>query len=225
MVDASHLPRILIVEDDEPMRRHLEGAVDGHRSLERIGSFGNVTDALAFLEATPPDVLVTDLGLPDGSGLEIIRALRKRAPEALALVVTVMGDEKSVIEAIQNGARGYLLKDEPVDAIGTSITSLLEGGSPISPAIARYLLTRVQADPTTEDGEAEPEKPSLSEREYEVLKLVAKGFRYPEIANFLDISTHTVTTYVRRIYGKLEVSSRGEAVYEAVNLGLLKLDE
>lgn len=212
---------VMIVEDDAPMRRHLETAISGHPDLELQGSYDNVTDALKALATQLPGVLVTDLGLPDGSGLEVIRGLKQRNKDALALVVSVMGDEKSVIEAIRNGASGYLLKDESIEAIGESIISLLRGGSPISPPIARYLMTRLQ-------NEVAPEQnihPTLSEREFEVLSLVAKGFRYPEIADFLGISTHTVTTYIRRIYGKLEVSSRGEAVFEAVNMGLLKLDD
>lgn len=217
------LRSVLIVEDDGPMRAHLAGAIEAHPQLSLQAACETTGEALAQVERSAPEVLVADLELPDGSGLDVIRALRARAPESVAMVVTVLGDERSVVSAIQSGASGYLLKDESVDQIGASILQLLEGGSPISPPIARFLLRRMQSD--AEPAKTDTEAPTLSGRELEVLELVAKGFRFPEIAKFLDISTHTVTTYVRRIYAKLEVGSKGEAVYEAVHLGLLKLDE
>jgi len=217
---------VLLVEDDTAMREHLERAIRDHPGLRLVGSHGDVGSAMKALDAAPPRVLVTDLGLPDGSGLELIRALRLRAKDSLALVVTVMGDEETVVQAIRHGASGYLLKDEPVDEIGASILAMVEGGAPISPAIARYLMTRLRDEAATESHET-PEAPTihLSGREREVLSLVAKGFRFPEIAELLELSTHTVTTYVRRIYAKLEVGSKGEAVYEALHLGLIDLDD
>jgi len=132
------------------------------------------------------------------------------------MVITVFGDERTVVAAIEAGARGYLLKDGTDAEIVRGVIDILRGFSPISPAIARYLLRRLQDEsPTVEAA------PHLSGREREVLELLARGFRNSEIANALGITTHTVTSYVRQLYRKLEVGSRGEAVFEAVHLGLL----
>lgn len=214
---------MLVVEDDEAMRAHLVRAIGADPALSLVAAVGTVAEGLAEL-AAEPDVLVADIGLPDGSGLEVVRARRQRQPEALSMVVTALGDERSVISAIEAGACGYLLKDGTTDEIAASIRELLDGGSPIHPAIARFVLRRLQAEPSEDDTPA-ADAPRLSEREHEVLQLVSKGFRFPEIAETFGISAHTVRTHVRRIYRKLEVGSKGEAVYEAVQLGILKLDE
>jgi DNA-binding NarL/FixJ family response regulator len=136
----------------------------------------------------------------------------------------VFGDEQHVVEALEAGALGYLLKDGTAEYIGASILEMLAGGSPISPAIARHLLRRFRGGAPGEAARTE-ELPRLSEREGEVLRLIVKGFTYAEIAELLGVSSHTVTTHVRGIYRKLEVHSRSEAVYEALQLGLVKVDE
>jgi DNA-binding NarL/FixJ family response regulator len=135
--------------------------------------------------------------------------------------VSVFGDETHVVEAIEAGALGYLLKDGDADYIATSILEMLDGGSPISPPIARYLLRRLQAPPADPATSAVP-APRLSPREQEVLNLIAKGFSYTEIAGLLGLTAPTVATHTRGIYRKLDVHSRGEAVYEALQLGLVK---
>ena len=119
---------------------------------------------------------------------------------------------------------GYLLKDGTADYIGASILDMIAGGSPISPPIARYLLRRFRPDESG-PGAATAASPRRSDREHEVLTLIVKGFSYAEIASLLGVSAHTVTTHVRGIYRKLDVHSRGEAVYEALAMGIVKLDE
>lgn len=221
---AAH--RVLLVEDDTPTRRHLARAVDAHPALELVADAASLAEARAALERELPDVLLTDLGLPDGSGVELIRELRSAAPRALAMVITALGDEKTVIAAIEAGASGYLLKDGSASEIGEALLELVSGGSPISPSIARYVLRRLQrgaaepAHPTPA-----PDAPKLTAREHEILSLIAKGFSFPEIAGLLAISAHTVTTHVRHIYEKLEVSSRASAVYEAVQIGLIRMED
>ena len=128
------------------------------------------------------------------------------------------------MSALEAGALGYLLKDGTAEYIGDSIMDMLAGGSPISPAIARHLLRRFRGDAPA-DGVRSDDVPRLSERESEVLRLIVKGFTYAEIADLLGVSSHTVTSHVRGIYRKLEVHSRSEAVYEALQLGLVKVDE
>jgi DNA-binding NarL/FixJ family response regulator len=215
---------VLLVEDDENTRVRLARAVRAHPRLRLVAAAGCLAEARAELAKAVPDVLLTDLGLPDGNGIELIGALRQQDAPTLAMVITIFGDEQHVIAALEAGALGYLLKDGSPDYIGDSIMELVEGGSPISPPIARYLLKRLRP-PAAAREPAESDLPRLSEREHEVLALIVKGFSYAEAARLMGVSAHTVTTHVRNIYRKLEVHSRGEAVYEALQLGLVKLDE
>jgi DNA-binding NarL/FixJ family response regulator len=212
--------RVLLVEDDAPTREHLARAVEAHPALALVGRAECVAEARELLSRGAPDVLLTDLGLPDGNGIELIRELRRTSPGSAAMVITTFGDEKTVIAAIEAGASGYLLKDGSFEEIGAALVELVAGGSPISPSIARHLLRRLQR----EDAEPKGDAPHLTQREHEILTLIAKGFSFPEIAGLLSISSHTVTTHVRHIYEKLEVTSRASAVYEAVQLGLIRLD-
>jgi DNA-binding NarL/FixJ family response regulator len=214
--------RVLIVEDDEPTRERLVRAVAAHEELELAAAVGTCRDALASLRRDAPDVMLTDLALPDGNGIELIRAARALSSDVLSMAISVFGDEKSVLGAIEAGARGYLLKDASAEGVGTAILQLLAGGSPITPAIAQHLILRFQERAHFEAREPGPE---LSQREREVLELVVRGFTFPEIAKLLELSPHTIGTFVRRIYRKLEVSSRGEAVFEALQLGIVKLDD
>jgi DNA-binding NarL/FixJ family response regulator len=248
-MDMSTSPRpatVLLVEDDARTRDHLARAIASDDRLALVGACGSVAEAKACLGRQLPDVLLTDLGLPDGSGIELIRSTRGEGTRTLAMVITVFGDEDTVVRAIQAGATGYLLKDDTPPSIGDSIVELVEGGSPISAPIARLLLRRVAGAPA--DGSARAptaghpppaasargessassapgERPVLTGREHEVLSLVAKGFTFPEIAHLLEVSRHTVTAHVRHIYEKLEVSTRGEAVFEAVQQGLIRISE
>jgi DNA-binding NarL/FixJ family response regulator len=226
---------VLLVEDDEATRTRLARAIEAHPELRVSGSAASCREALAALEREPPDVLLTDLGLPDGSGIDVIREVRRRGLATESMAITVFGDERHVVAAIEAGATGYLLKDGTSEYVTESILQLLAGGSPISPSIARQLLTRFRAEraPPT-DARARPDTagtapdepvPSLTEREREVLLYLVKGFTGPEIGRFLEISGHTVASHVKNIYRKLEVRSRGEAVYEAMQLRLIEEQE
>lgn len=241
----SERPTVMIVEDDPPTRAYLAASVSGAEDLDLVGEVGTVSEGKALVEKHQPAVLLVDLALPDGSGLEIIRTAKEKSPGTLSLVITVFGDEQSVLSAIAAGAQGYLLKDSTARRIAESIRDLLLGGAPISPPIARHLLLRFQepapagskidTDSRSEarsgsgsggdgEGSAARTSASLSARETEVLELVVKGFTFPEIAEVLSISTHTVTTHVRRIYRKLAVRSRSEAVYEALQQGIVSVE-
>jgi DNA-binding NarL/FixJ family response regulator len=211
---------VLIVEDDAPTRARLARAVDADERLRLVGVAGSAREGVEALRREAPDVLLVDLGLPDRSGIEVIRAARQLSADTQAMVVTVFGDEKTVVGAIEAGARGYLLKDGSEAEIAAAIMELRAGGSPISPQIARHLLRRFQEPAPAPQG-----GPTLTEREREILDGVVRGFTFGEIAELLHISTHTVTTHVRHIYRKLEVRSRGEAVFEALALGLVKVTE
>ena len=210
---ATRRIRVLLVEDDDSTRAGLADAVRSDAGLELCAAVGNLAEAQARLAADPPDVLLVDLGLPDGDGSELIRRYCQPEGGLQAMVITVFGDEAHVMRAIEARATGYLIKDADFEDIAAAIHKLVQGQSPISPAIARHLLRRFAPEPHAES--------LLTPRESEVLQLVAKGYSYAEIAEGLAISVHTARTHIRQIYRKLSVRTRGEAVYEAMQLGLL----
>ncbi|MBI5716431.1 MAG: response regulator transcription factor [Burkholderiales bacterium] len=215
------MPRVLLLEDDPATRERLAHIVTSSPGLELAAAFGDLKSALAWLAAhEPPQVLLVDLQLPDGSGIDLIRAARRIAPAAEAMVISVFGDEAHVVSAIEAGATGYLLKDASGEEIAMAIARLLAGESPISSAIARHLLRRFRALPDAAPAAPAPPSP-LTPREGEVLQLIAKGLSYQRIAEALAMSPHTVTTHIKQIYRKLAVNSRGEAVFEAQQMGLL----
>jgi len=213
--------RCLVVEDEPHWQTTIAQIIAGHDTLELIGICPNLSDALATIRATPYEMLVVDLGLPDGSGIELIRETAARHPATDIMVISVFGDEEHVLASIEAGATGYILKDSlPEEFVGL-IAELRAGGSPISPVIARKLLKRFQPKKEAVDPTPEPATSGLTPRESEVLALIAKGFSFGEIARLLEVSPHTITAHVKKIYQKLAVHSRGEAVYEAGKMGLL----
>lgn len=216
--------RVLIVEDDPLALRRLVQAVDLHAPDAAVsGSAATVAEALAWLAQQQPDVLLCDLGLPDGSGIDVIRATRQRHPACDCMVVTVFGDDQHVLASIEAGAIGYLLKDETTARIAASIGELRAGGSPMSPLIARQVVNRLRGAPAEAAARnAGPGAVVLSVRENEILDLISRGYTYAETARYLGLSVHTVQSHIKNIYGKLAVRSRGEAVFEAAKLGLLK---
>lgn len=221
--------RILLVEDDGATRARLSAALDSVPGLKVVATCIDKADALAWLSRHDADVLLCDLGLPDGSGTDVIRFARQQHPRCECMVVTMFGDDANVMASIAAGATGYLLKDASDDDLRASILELRAGGSPMSPVIARQVINRLR-DADRPDAQRPASKPlpasvpgvSLSARETEILDLVARGYTYAEIAGLLSISVATVASHIRNIYGKLAVNSRSEAVFEAHKLGLLK---
>jgi DNA-binding NarL/FixJ family response regulator len=230
--------RVLIVEDDAQMREFFASSVRRCASLLLAGSLGTVAEARAWLDDSPlgADVLLIDLGLPDGSGLEVIRHAIARNPACEALVISMFGDEENVLASIEAGALGYIHKDSTPDDIAHIILQMKNGASPISPMIARRVLAnyrhRDDASAHVEDpaNRARIEAPAvspppgraLSRREQEVLELIARGFSYADIARLKAVSVHTVQTHIKNLYGKLAVRSKSEAVFEATQMGLLQ---
>jgi DNA-binding NarL/FixJ family response regulator len=217
----------MVVEDDPAFLARFCRIVAQSEQLSLLAAVGDLTSARRALERQAPDILLTDLGLPDGSGIELIRETAARHPATDIMVITVFGDEQHVIASIEAGATGYMLKDSLPQEFLSLIDQLRAGGSPISPIIARQLLRRMRPASTVMPSatsyvirEPQPDC-ALSRRESEVLGLIAKGFNFAEIARLMDISTHTITAHVKKIYQKLAVHSRGEAVYEATRMGLL----
>jgi DNA-binding NarL/FixJ family response regulator len=228
--------QILIVEDDPDMREFFEASVKRCDELELVAGVGSVAEAKVWLDDAVRriDVLLTDLGLPDGSGLDVIRHARVRHPECEALVISMFGDEDNVLASIEAGALGYIHKDAAPDDVSQIILEMKAGASPISPMIARRVLSKYLSLKSTNIVENLIDEPAtipyatdheernpLSRREQEVLGLIARGFSYAEIAQLNNVSVHTVQTHIKNIYSKLSVHSKNEAVFEAMRMGIL----
>ena len=225
--------QVLIVEDEPELLLKFATAVQSDPLLALAGAVPTGKAGMALLDALKPDVLLVDLGLPDVSGIDVIRHSALHHPNTDVLVVTMFGDDQHVLASIEAGATGYLLKDALADRICVSIHELRAGGSPITPSIARKVLARfrlpvpvppplVSKNPITKSGTTESHLiAALTQREVDILRLVAKGLSFNEVGDSLDISSHTVVTHVKKIYRKLAVHSRGEAVFEAGQMGLL----
>jgi len=219
--------RVLIVEDEPEFLRRFSAAVLSDPRLQLVGAVPTGQAGIELLDLERPDVLLLDLGLPDLRGVEVIRHAAAAHPGCDVLVVTMFGDDAHVVESIEAGATGYLLKDASTERVVASIHELHDGGAPISPGIARRVLTRfrVALKPAPADIGAPADTPvsptPLTPRETELLRLTAKGLPFDEIGQLLGISSHTVVAHVKNIYRKLAVHSRSEAVYEASQLGLL----
>lgn len=216
--------RIMVVEDDPAVRDGLAHAIAQAPDMTLNRVVASRSEALNALGGLPADVLIVDLGLPDGSGIDVIHWVRKAWPACAIMVFTSFGDEAHLFRSLEAGAVGYLLKDASPAKIVEEIRSLRAGGSPINPMIARLVLQRFAAGGAAAAPLPRPEPPedALSPREKEVLQLITKGFSADEIAKLLALSRHTVVTYIRRIYAKLEVRSKAEAIFEARRLGLLE---
>lgn len=215
---------VFLVEDDEATRQRLVQAINAHKHLKVVWSCTTLKEGLLILNTLRPDVLLVDLGLPDGSGIELIRAARSFFNEAIKImVISVFSDERHTLEAIKAGASGYLLKDSDTTYIGEAILRLLAGESPISPGIARHVLKSCRNSKNTlELAESSKQQvPKLTKRETEVLVCISKGYTYHEVASMLGMSRNTITSHIKNIYRKLEVHSRGEAVFEAIQFGLV----
>lgn len=223
---ARSLIHVALVEDDVDFQNALMAAIETAPDMTLLGVASTRAQGLRMLDQAPADVLLVDLGLPDGSGIDVVRAAHVQWPECNIMVSTTFGDEAHVMQSIEAGASGYLLKDSAPQGMVFEIRSLFAGGSPISPLIARQILMRFRPPGDSTAAFVERHDPgkqhaALSAREREVLEYITKGFKSNEIAALMSVSYHTVQTHVRRIYAKLEVNSKVEAVYEARNQGLL----
>jgi DNA-binding NarL/FixJ family response regulator len=208
--------RVALVEDDDETRKRLAGVIRADESLRLTGEYRTGAEALASLASGAPDVFLVDLGLPDMSGLRVVERISGSHPACDILIVTIFGDEQTVLKALESGARGYLLKGAMEQDIVRDIRQLRNGGSPLSPVIARQLLKRlVKERPVSISDE------QLTRRETEILNAIARGFSYAETANLLQISGQTVHTHLKNIYRKLAVHSKTEAVFEADKRRLL----
>ncbi|OGB22486.1 MAG: DNA-binding response regulator [Burkholderiales bacterium RIFCSPLOWO2_02_FULL_57_36] len=222
-----HVPiSVLVVEDDALTRKALCLAIESEPTLRLAAEFDSVAPTLLWLETASVDLVLTDLGLPDGSGIEIIRACVQRCPDCDIMVITMSSDEDNIVASIEAGASGYVLKDAGRVDIVRALLDLYAGGSPMSPLIARKVLERMRdskAAPVASSVTEDAPIALLTKREAAILNLIARGDSYVEVARLLSVSVGTVQTHVKNIYGKLSVHSRGQAVFEAQRRGLLQM--
>jgi DNA-binding NarL/FixJ family response regulator len=198
---------VAIVEDSAGIRRSLELLLNESPGFRCAGAYGSAEDALRLLPRNPPDVVLMDIHLPNRSGIECTERLKQILPDVQVVMITVYTDTDKVFKALRAGASGYLLKRSPPDQILQAIVEVKQGGAPMTREIARQVVEAFKA-PTS----APPETSELSRREQEVLELLAQGFGNKEIAQSLSITSDTVRYHLKRIYEKLHVRSRTEAV-------------
>ncbi len=208
---------LLIVEDDPAFEELLTKAAQQLAQAARVERHQTAFGALDSIhrDGSPFDLALIDLGLPDLSGVELIRRIRARFPDLPILVVSVISAERSVLAAIRAGARGYILKDDSVAAMSEAMREAINGNYPISPSLARYLfkLAGAQDKPADLSG--------LTRKELELLQQLARGHSYGEAARAMGVSVATVQTHIRNLYRKLDVHSQVQAVTKAQNQGLI----
>jgi DNA-binding NarL/FixJ family response regulator len=198
---------ISIVDDQSELREKIAAFLDSLAGLKCVSSYANARDAMAGLPGEKPDVILMDINLGGVSGIECVRQLKPKLPHSQVIMLTVFEDTEKIFTALTAGASGYLLKRMPLSKLSEAIHEVMDGGSPMSAPIAREVVRLLQRIPTPGDANAH-----LSPREREVLESLAAGRTYKHIGNEMGVTIHTVRSYIRRIYEKLHVQSRTEAV-------------
>ncbi len=218
--------RVLIADDHAFFRRGLEVVLQGEAGLELVGQASDGVEAVALATEVVPDVVLMDIRMPKMTGIEAARQMKEVAPSAKIVILTISDEDDDLFEAIRAGASGYLLKDIPLDELADSVRAVHGGQSLINPSMAGKLLTEF-ATLARRDADEGPAKhapaPKLTEREMEVLRLVARGMNNRDIAKELFISENTVKNHVRNILEKLQIHSRMEAVMIAVREKLIEI--
>jgi DNA-binding NarL/FixJ family response regulator len=211
---------VLLLEDLPETRAWLKALVLQVFADATIFEASRVNGALKLVASTRFDLALIDLGLPDGSGVDVIAAIREACPLAQSVVVTIHDDDDHLFPALQAGAFGYLLKEQARELIAEQLRRMDQGEPPLSPSIARRVLAHFASHSRRQERPQNMPAVALTDRENEVLLRVAKGYTLPEIAVQLGLSRYTIADYVKQIYRKLNVSSRAEAALEAQRIGL-----
>jgi DNA-binding NarL/FixJ family response regulator len=214
----------LIVEDLPDIRQWMADTARAAFPGTEVVAVGRCEDGVRLAAERPFELALVDLGLPDGSGEAVVQALRTYQPQAVSVVVTIHDDDDHLFPALQAGAFGYLLKEQPRDDLVAHLQRITQGEPPLSPQIARRVLNYFARGGAraVDLVRLDPDEVALNARETDILQRVAKGYTLPEIAEQLGLSRHTVADYVKQIYRKLNVSSRAEAALEAARRGLVR---
>ncbi|MCH9827605.1 MAG: response regulator transcription factor [Gammaproteobacteria bacterium] len=213
------MQRGLVVEDQPRAREWLCQSLAEAMPDLAVDAVGSLAQAYASVRATSPQLALIDLGLPDGSGIELIDRLNREVTDCVCIVTTIYSDDVHLFPALRAGAKGYLLKDQPRSQIVQGLHGILAGEPPLSPVIARRLL-RVFGDQSGAAGSQH----GLTPREREALALIAKGYKLPDVALQMSVTRNTAAGFIKSVYRKLNVSSRAEATLEAARMGLVRTD-
>ncbi|HTR04621.1 MAG TPA: response regulator transcription factor [Thermoanaerobaculia bacterium] len=208
--------RVALVEDKRLIREGLGEILDRAAGLRCVGAYASLEEALPALDREPCDVLLLDIQLPGMSGVDGVRVVRERHPATRVLMLTVYDEEEKVFDAVRNGASGYLLKKTPPAQIAEAVRQARDGGSPLSPEVARRIVQHFQRAPARERRDS-----TLTAQERALLRLLADGHSYQTAAGELGVSINTVRDHVRGVYEKLHVHSKSEAVGKALRAGLI----
>ncbi len=207
---------LCVVEDNRELLKNLVARLDREPDMAIIGSFSDAETAVSQCDWPNVTVLLADIELPGMSGVKLMEFICPQYPNLLPMAYTICDDRQTVFAALKAGAFGYILKGAPIRELTAALRQLQAGGSPMSPAIARFVIRELHQTPAA-DAESDP----LTERELEILQLVAEGLLYKEIAERTHASIHTVHTHIKRIYHKLHAHGRQEAIVAARQAGLL----
>jgi len=208
--------RVLIYEDNPQLREGLTMLIDGSDGFNVVASYKNCNNIIPELDAWNPDVILMDIDMPGVNGIEGLKKVREQNPDVKVLMLTVFDDNKNVFEALKNGANGYLLKKTPPAKLLEYIGDVASGGAPMTSSIATQVLKMFSEIPQQANNEY-----NLSDREKQVLQLLVNGYSYKMIANDMFIAIDTVRSHIKKIYEKLQVNSKSEAVAKAFKDKLL----
>jgi DNA-binding NarL/FixJ family response regulator len=214
---------VVVCEDQPQILRTQVKILQESPEIDVVGTALSGEAVLELLEQKRPDVLLQDLGLPRMSGIEVTRQVKRKWPSVEVLIFTIFDEEEKVLDAVKAGASGYLLKGASSEKILEAIREVKAGGSVIQPNLARRLLRHFRVPETDAALREEPPTRPLTEREVEILRLIAKGLSNNEAAGVLGLSRATVRTHLEHIYDKLEVTNRVEAVTEGLRKGLIEM--
>jgi DNA-binding NarL/FixJ family response regulator len=222
-VPGSEPIRVLVVDDHAVFRRGLQMVLEQEPDIEVVGEAGDGAEAVTMAANTAPDIVLLDVRMPKRGGIDACTAIKDAVPSVAIIMLTISDEEADLYDAIKAGAVGYLLKDIPIDEVATAVRAVRGGQSYISPSMASKLLTEFATMVRRSDERQQLPAPKLTDREMEVLKLVAKGLNNRDIAKQLFISENTVKNHIRNILEKLQLHSRMEAVVYAVREKLLEI--
>ena len=207
--------KLMIVEDNENLLQSLQILLDGDSGIVIVGAFPNAELALAAIHHCSPDILLSDLGLPGMTGIELIKEVKKQLPAVESIAYTMYEDRDSVFSALKAGASGYILKGCPPRELVEALHSLHKGGAPMSPKIARKVISEFRENSHNDENIV------LSRKETEILRLIEEAMSYKAISDKLFISPHTVHTHIKHIYEKLQAKDRREALLNARKQGII----